>query len=729
MIEEERNKMRKKLKKVGYFFWLSLLLIQFGLPMTSVYGTEEVTNGSVTEISTTESDENKNEGVQTESSSMDNAEHEISSVSFEESLSSEEIQTDTFYSEEESINEQPELSPPSVENEEVVPYNTGPNLLQNPRFTYNTINGGRITNWEMIGTTTPVNVLTRNITLNGLSGNWLRTSDSRFFLGSSNLNQGNFWVSNQNNTGTMIIAQTISTVAGRTYQMSANFRSLEGIVPFTMTAYNGNSVVSGNVGSLNTSTFSQNPNNAWNNRTMQFTATGAQTTIAYRIAGGAMPQGGITSPNVAAINRNLTLQASPTAGGTPRANATSITPGSSTTITANPNAGYRFVRWESVSGEGTISSTTAQSTTFTMGNSNATVRAVYEQIPRSLTLEASPAEGGTPAAEITSLIEGQTTTLTANPNDGYQFVRWELVSGVGAQIEELTESETTFTMGEADTLVRAIYEENQSGEVHVYHVDLDGKELAESEVLEGTIGEAYQTAPQEIEHYQIADKPENATGVFGEDLIVVTYIYESTSVSPVDPTDPETEVDPENKPDVPENQGLLSLDFASQFNFGTQVISAKDEVYFAKAQRLLNDDGTVNESEERPNYVQVTDRRSEAQRNGWQLAVTQNKQFETSAGHELAGARIRLANQQLATAQGGNEPEFQQVNPLVLVPGQRRMLLMAQGDEGTGTWVYRFGDQTTAAESIALEVPRAANPEATTYKTTFTWELSAIPDN
>lgn len=644
--------MSDKPKKWVTFVWLGLLLIQFVLPMYTVHGVEETTDESATEVSTTETNESEAIEVQPKNSSMEKTENENSSIDSEESISSEEIQTEMSSSDEDAISDQPEILLPSVEGEEIVSFN-GPNLIQNPTFTYNTVSGGRITNWEMIGTTTPVNVLTRNVTLNGMSGDWLRTSDSRFFLDPNGLNQGRFWVSNQNNTGTMIVAQTISTVAGRTYQMSADFSSTNGTVSFTLTAYNGNSVVAGSVGSLNTSAFSlTNSTNSlsWNNRTMQFTAAGTQTTVAYRIAGGAMPQGGIRFPNVAATNRNLTLQASPAAGGTPRANATSITPGTNTTITANPNTGYRFVRWE-------------------------------------------------------------------------------LVSGVGAQIEELTDPETTFTMGSENTVVRAIYEENESGEVHVYHVDLDGQELVESEVLEGPVGEMYQTAPQEIEHYQLTDTPENATGVFGEDMVVVTYVYETTTVTPVDPLYPETEVDPENKPDLPEDQGLLSIDFASTFNFGSQAISAQEETYYAKPQRLLNEHGTVNEDEERPNYVQISDRRPDNERNGWQLAVTQNGEFETQDKEPLLGARLSFTNQALATDQGGILPDLQQTNPLTLVPGVKRVLVIAQGDEGTGTWIYRFGDQETAGESIGLTVPQGANPKAEQYKTSLTWELSAVPGN
>ncbi|MGL9894986.1 WxL domain-containing protein [Enterococcus mundtii] len=209
-----------------------------------------------------------------------------------------------------------------------------------------------------------------------------------------------------------------------------------------------------------------------------------------------------------------------------------------------------------------------------------------------------------------------------------------------------------------------------------------------------------------------------------------TYIVElSDNVLPVDPLDPEIEVTPENPPVLPEEQGPLSIDFASRFNFGEQNISVKDKTYYAQPQRLLNEDGTVNETQDRPNYIQISDRRPESKRNGWELAVTQNEQFKGKENQMLNGASLILSNQQVVTAQGGTEPGLQFTVPCRLVPGNRRTLLKAQGNEGTGTWIYRFGDSETAGESVSLYVPKGTNPEATSYSTTLTWELSAVPDN
>lgn len=206
-----------------------------------------------------------------------------------------------------------------------------------------------------------------------------------------------------------------------------------------------------------------------------------------------------------------------------------------------------------------------------------------------------------------------------------------------------------------------------------------------------------------------------------------TIVEERRYTPPADPLNPEIEVDPENKPELPEDQGQLSIDFVSSFDFGSQSISVHNQTYYAQPQRLLNEDGTVNESEECPNYVQISDRRPE-KRNGWQLAVTQKEQFKGKENQELKGASLSLSNQQVITAQGGTAPGLQSV-PCVLIPGNRRILLKAQGDEGTGTWVYRFGDEQTAGESIALNVPKRTTPEATTYSTTLIWELNAVPIN
>ncbi|WP_429966801.1 WxL domain-containing protein [Enterococcus sp. AZ058] len=198
---------------------------------------------------------------------------------------------------------------------------------------------------------------------------------------------------------------------------------------------------------------------------------------------------------------------------------------------------------------------------------------------------------------------------------------------------------------------------------------------------------------------------------------------------PKDPLDPNTEVAPENVPELSEEQGLLSIDFVSRFSFGQQGISAQTKNYYAQPQRLLNPDGTVNQEEERPNYVQISDRRSENDRHGWTLSVIQNDQFHNDQNHELKGASLHLTNQQLASAQDMGEPDLSQPDGIKLIPGEKTELMTAKDAQGIGTWIYRFGDAASADKSVVLEVPPRAAPQAATYQTTLTWELSTVPGN
>lgn len=204
----------------------------------------------------------------------------------------------------------------------------------------------------------------------------------------------------------------------------------------------------------------------------------------------------------------------------------------------------------------------------------------------------------------------------------------------------------------------------------------------------------------------------------------------SVPVPPVDPIAPENEIDPDNAPELPDNQGPLSIDFVSSFLFGTQKISTNSQTFYAQPQRILNEDGSINYLDKRPNFVQISDRRPANERGGWQLSVTQDHQFKNSeTNNELIGASVTLSNQELVTAQEGNEPTLKVTQPVQLVPEIKRTLLAANGDEGTGTWIYRFGNLDTAETSISLDIPKGANPEATSYQTKFVWELSSIPSN
>ncbi|MFP3775515.1 WxL domain-containing protein [Enterococcus mundtii] len=338
----------------------------------------------------------------------------------------------------------------------------------------------------------------------------------------------------------------------------------------------------------------------------------------------------------------------------------------------------------------------------------------YENIILTDTVEVFPIIPPTPAKFSSSVVSNDSTAIKGF-TENKEVTVTATHNGEPINTENVVvENDGTFTLDLSDLSLR------EDDKIQVFLRDREGSAAAAG-VMNPPLTNDEQGNINPTSPLSFRDK------LFDEATVLM--VQDLRPVSPVDPLDPETEINPENKPQLPEDQGRLSIDFVSQLQFGTQGISVTDQTYYAQPQRLLNEDGTVNETEERPNYVQISDRRPENDRNGWQLAVTQNNPFTSTNNRELNGARLRLTNQQLATAQGGSAPEFQQTNPLALVPGNRRILLMAQGTEGTGTWIYRFGDQETANKSVALDVPKGANPESTRYETTLTWELSAVPDN
>ncbi|MDT1957044.1 WxL domain-containing protein [Carnobacterium divergens] len=165
--------------------------------------------------------------------------------------------------------------------------------------------------------------------------------------------------------------------------------------------------------------------------------------------------------------------------------------------------------------------------------------------------------------------------------------------------------------------------------------------------------------------------------------------------------------------------GDLTLDFVSSFDFGNHPISKNDEIYSAAAQQL--DDGRTV-----PNYAQVTDLRGTG--NGWRLNVQQQSQFiATKDGKELEGAQIQFENG-VVTSESTNAPQdvTQSVN---LTPGVSEKIVMANENEGTGTWVYGLGDDSTKEESVHLAVPGKSFKAADSYKTILTWALLDAPEN
>ncbi len=91
--------------------------------------------------------------------------------------------------------------------------------------------------------------------------------------------------------------------------------------------------------------------------------------------------------------------------------------GSAATVTAVPNAGYRFVKWSDTGSDNPVR--TDENIT-----NNLTATAEFEKIKITVTYNA--AEGGTIDGVAVQEIEygGSAATVTAVPNAGYKFVKW-----------------------------------------------------------------------------------------------------------------------------------------------------------------------------------------------------------------------------------------------------------------------------------------------------------------
>lgn len=122
--------------------------------------------------------------------------------------------------------------------------------------------------------------------------------------------------------------------------------------------------------------------------------------------------------------------------------------------------GKHFVGWEIVSGNATIADSNVATTTLTVGNSDVVVRANYADDLYNLTVENGTGEG----IDADGIKEGTVITLTANqPPKGMVFDKWVVVSGDGEFADE-SNSNTTFKIGGADTVIKATYRETSTEE-------------------------------------------------------------------------------------------------------------------------------------------------------------------------------------------------------------------------------------------------------------------------
>lgn len=150
----------------------------------------------------------------------------------------------------------------------------------------------------------------------------------------------------------------------------------------------------------------------------------------------------------AKFERLYTVTVGSTAGGTATGGGT-YTEGDTVTLTATPNAGYRFVGW--VEGNQTVST----DTTYAFNAEQD--RTLTAQFERVYTVTVNVSGNGTATTDKNTAAAGETITLTATPDSGYHFDGWRVVSG------SVTIQDNKFTMPAGNVEIQAIFDRNSSG--------------------------------------------------------------------------------------------------------------------------------------------------------------------------------------------------------------------------------------------------------------------------
>lgn len=137
--------------------------------------------------------------------------------------------------------------------------------------------------------------------------------------------------------------------------------------------------------------------------------------------------------------------------------------GETVTLTATPDEGFLFVKWTVISGEVTLADATANPVKITMPNSDAAIEASFAEalVPYAVKVvagEHGSAKASVGEAEAEEATEGTSVTLTATPEEGYDFVAWT-VTGVEIAAADLTKNPLTFVMPAGEVSAEASFKQ------------------------------------------------------------------------------------------------------------------------------------------------------------------------------------------------------------------------------------------------------------------------------
>lgn len=129
------------------------------------------------------------------------------------------------------------------------------------------------------------------------------------------------------------------------------------------------------------------------------------------------------------------------------------------TLTAVPNDGYQFKKWEVLSPD----ELQITGNTFIMPDGNVEVKAIFEKYiappsPRKYHITVENDGGGTATANPTRAAKGREVTIRAEANPGYQFKQWEITADVTWTDGSVYSDTATFRMPAEDVIARAVFQ-------------------------------------------------------------------------------------------------------------------------------------------------------------------------------------------------------------------------------------------------------------------------------
>ncbi|HFC9119647.1 TPA: WxL domain-containing protein [Enterococcus faecium] len=165
-------------------------------------------------------------------------------------------------------------------------------------------------------------------------------------------------------------------------------------------------------------------------------------------------------------------------------------------------------------------------------------------------------------------------------------------------------------------------------------------------------------------------------------------------------------------PDNPDDHGTgdhgpLSIDHVSDITFGTQEISASEQVYHAENTEA---------------NVQITDKRGVE--GGWILTAAASH-FTAEDHSELKGAELSFNGGKIQTT-SDNTSENPTAHDVVFDNTEAKPVMTADSLQGQGSWVDVFQGTKGDNDKIQLKVP-SGSVEAKEYTATITWTLIAGP--